>query len=121
MDDIERFIRDLISAEDVVIDVGANRGLYTEVFAELASSVYCLEPNPHVFGVLQESIRASNVTLIQAAASDSCSEIGFYLDTRPNLGGVASSVNVLDDLHAQNMVEKVSVQATTIDHLCETH
>jgi FkbM family methyltransferase len=119
MDEIERFIRDHVTSDDVVIDVGANQGLYARVFAQLARQVYCLEPNPTVFPLLCRNVKARNVSLFQCAASDRVGAIEFYLDKRPNMGGVASSVNVLEDLHAQGMVEKVQVETTTIDRFCE--
>lgn len=121
MDEIERFIRYYVTADDVVVDIGANRGAYAKVFAELAQQVYCLEPNPTIFPILRENIRDPKVKLLQLAASDRQGTIDFYLDKRPEMYGVASSVNLLADLHAANMVQKISVQATTLDDLCEAH
>ena len=121
MDDVERFICGHLTCDDIVLDIGANQGLYALLFSERARQVYCLEPNPSVFAILSQNVRAENVRLLPLAASDRCGSIDFYLDQRPDVGGVASSVNVLDDLHAGNMVEKVTVEAITVDHLCETH
>lgn len=117
MDDLERFIRYHVTPDDVVVDIGANQGIYTKMFSQLAKTVYCLEPNPTIFALLKKNVPGANVHPLQMAASDRTGEIDFYLDKRPEMGGVASSVNVLDGMGGA--VEKVSVKATTIDRLCE--
>ncbi|HVW38786.1 MAG TPA: FkbM family methyltransferase [Pirellulales bacterium] len=121
MDDLERFIRYHVTSDDVVLDIGANQGLIANLVSQLAESVYCLEPNAAAFSILEKNVTAAKTRLLQFAASDRCGTIDFYLDKRPNMCGVASSVNVLDDLHQQNQAEKVSVQAVTIDRLCEQY
>lgn len=119
MDDIERFIHYHVTADDVVLDVGANQGVYAKTFAQLAHQVYCLEPNPEAFAILKQNLQAAcaaNVETLPLAASEKSGKISFFLDKRPGVGGVASSINKLDGM--QDFVEEISVETTTIDDLC---
>ena len=119
MDDIERFIRYHVTSDDVVLDVGANQGLYAKTFAQLAHQVYCLEPNPEAFAILKQNLaaaRAANVETLALAASRQSGKVSFFVDKRPGVGGVASSINKLDGM--QDFVEEISVETTTLDDLC---
>jgi FkbM family methyltransferase len=118
MDPIEQVIREHVGVDDVVIDIGANQGLYTKLLASLARHVYAFEPNPRIFPILKQCVTATNATLIQRAASDRVGTIDFFVDLRPGLDGVASSVNVLDGMDDQ--VERVEVETTTVDELCRS-
>lgn len=54
---------------DLVIDLGANVGIYTEKFAATGADVIAFEPDPHAFSLLQKRVGAlGNVRLIPAAA-----------------------------------------------------
>ena len=67
---------ELIRPGDWIVDVGANLGHYTKRFSELAGPqgrVIAFEPVPATFSLLAANARLfahSNVTLINAAASD---------------------------------------------------
>src|ERR1700733_4812142 len=54
------FYGQLINRSDLVFDVGANNGFYTEIFASLARRVIAIEPNPecasHVRRVLRKQV-----------------------------------------------------------------
>ncbi len=66
----------LVGSGDVVLDVGANFGVYTKTLSELVGSaghVFAIEPIPPTFEVLRYVVRKcglANVTPIQAAMSD---------------------------------------------------
>ncbi len=68
--------RRLLRTDDVIVDVGANFGWYTTLFAQLAPSgrVYAFEPVPETFRRLVETLAlngmSGKVTAVQAAASD---------------------------------------------------
>src|SRR5688572_25618258 len=74
----------LVSPEDWVLDVGANIGHYTVRFSELVGKlgrVISFEPVPETFELLAANIAliTPNVTLINAAASDSTRVIGMEI------------------------------------------
>ncbi len=71
--DVARCFADLISAGDLVVDVGANLGQYTLIAsfrAGVAGQVISVEPVPHIFSQLSRHLSVNgitNVTTIQAA------------------------------------------------------
>ena len=73
--------------EDVVLDVGANIGIFTLKVAKKVRRVISIEPEPQNFSILSKNIitnNLSNVTLLNLAISDK-EEIVHFQDT----GGVA--------------------------------
>jgi FkbM family methyltransferase len=85
----ERFGRGLLQAVspgDVVWDIGANIGLYTEKFlAKGASSVVCFEPAPDAIRALQgkfsaDAGRAARVRIVPAALSNARGVARFMAD-----------------------------------------
>ena len=115
-DAILEFAEQFLRADADALDIGANQGLYTKSFATIARKVLAFEPNPELAQLLRvKNENSANVTVVEAAASDRVGETTFYIDTRPGLGAVASSLNVLSDLAAANMIRPIKVAVTTID------
>ena len=76
---------------DVLIDVGANSGVYTLKGARIVGSdgaVLSLEPNPDLLTVLKRNIgrnRLKNVRIRGLAAAEECREFPFFeIDNKPN-------------------------------------
>lgn len=68
-----------LTSSDIVIDLGANVGEFTLQLANTGAQVYAIEPDPHAFKLLQKTVQPySNVTLINAAASDQDGEMMLY-------------------------------------------
>ncbi len=86
----EPLATDLVQAElrpgDVALDVGANIGYYTLIFARgvgPAGRVFAFEPEPGNFALLEENVAANgyrNVTLARLAVSDRAGRAQLYLD-----------------------------------------
>lgn len=78
-------VRRLVPPGTVVVDIGANIGYYTLLFARLAGptgAVYAFEPAPENFRLLGLNIQANgyhNITPVQAAVCDVSGEITFHL------------------------------------------
>jgi len=70
---------------DVVLDLGANIGYYTLIFAKLVGEngkVFAFEPDPDNFAILKKNIEINgykNVTLIQKAVSNKAGKGKLYL------------------------------------------
>jgi FkbM family methyltransferase len=83
------YLGELVKPGDWALDVGANIGLYTTRLAELVGSdgrVIALEPVPETFELLAANVSklgTGNVTLINAAASDSVTEMGMEIPRLP--------------------------------------
>src|SRR3972149_2234781 len=97
----EKFETDLVKQEikkdDVVIDIGANIGYYTLIFAKLVGDtgkVFAFEPDPTNFELLRKNIEANgykNVTLEQKALSDKEGKVTLALSKQNAAGHHISS------------------------------
>lgn len=83
---------DLVKKEikegDTVLDIGANIGYYTLIFAKLVGEngrVFAFEPDPENFAILKKNIEINgyqNITLVQKAVSNESKMIKLYLSGR---------------------------------------
>jgi FkbM family methyltransferase len=89
------FFKNSINKGDIIIDIGANIGYYTLLFARLAGNVgkvYAFEPDPRNYTLLEKNIRTNNhmnVKLEKMAVSDKKTKSKLYLKD----SGVGSSIN----------------------------
>jgi len=74
-----------IKKGDVAVDIGANIGYYTLIFAKLVGDegkVFAFEPDPTSFALLKKNVeinRYQNVILVQKAVSNETGKIRLYL------------------------------------------
>ena len=74
-----------IKPGDVVLDIGANIGYYTLIFAKLVGEqgkVYAFEPDPSNFALLKKNVRANgyrNVICVPKAVSDVAGPLSLFL------------------------------------------
>ena len=103
---------------DVVLDIGANIGYYTLIFARLVGDkgrVYAFEPDPTNFRLLKKNVRANgyhNVIFVNKAVAEATGPLSLYLcpDNKGDHRIFASE----DDRAA------IPIQATTLDeHFAE--
>lgn len=111
--------RDYIAGR-TVLDIGANIGNHTLVFAETAARVIALEPHPLTFRLLELNSRdRANVTLLNLGASDRHTVVQAFAP-RGNMGGcsigrhpdgepVQIKVQPLDDLPGLHDVGLVKI------------
>lgn len=70
---------------DIVVDIGANIGYYTLLFARLVGDegkVYAFEPDPASFALLKKNVEKNgykNVVLVKKAVSDKTGTIKLYI------------------------------------------
>jgi FkbM family methyltransferase len=97
-----------LDEDAVVLDVGANIGVWTRLFARRVrrGKVYAFEPSPSTFALLRSNCAAhANVECVQRALGAQSGSMGFVEDTQPELrhltaadgGGARVSVSRLDD------------------------
>jgi FkbM family methyltransferase len=78
-------MRSRVKPGDVVLDIGANIGYYTLIFARLvgdAGKVYAFEPDPSNFKLLRKNVRANghrNVVCVPRAVSDVAGPLSLFL------------------------------------------
>jgi len=85
----EEFETEIVNREikkgDVVLDIGANIGYYTLIFASLVGEkgkVYAFEPDPTNFALLKKNVEINgynNVVLVPKAVSDKSGIVKLYL------------------------------------------
>ena len=82
------YLKYIIQEGDTVIDLGANIGYYTLIFAKLVGEsghVFAFEPEPSNFELLSKNIKENkheNTTLIQKAVSNKNGKINLYVSKR---------------------------------------
>ncbi|QQS44048.1 FkbM family methyltransferase [Candidatus Roizmanbacteria bacterium] len=85
----EEFETEIVQKEikrgDVVLDIGANIGYYTLIFARLVGEkgmVFAFEPDPTNFALLKKNVEMNgykNVVLVSKAVSDKSGTVRLYL------------------------------------------
>ena len=83
---------------DVVFDIGANVGLWTEwILSQNASRVYCFEPNKTAVGILRNFHgQKKNVTIIEKALDVEVKNIEFFYSDSNSLISATEKHNQLD-------------------------
>lgn len=75
-------ISPLIEKGDILVDVGANTGIYTELFSkklENTGKIFSIELSPETFSTLKSKFEnEENIVMLNCAISDSDSEITYY-------------------------------------------
>jgi FkbM family methyltransferase len=103
--------RSLIKPGMIVVDIGANIGIYTHFFSQLIGEngkVHAFEPDPTNFRLLSKALsRHKNIFLNQSAISDKTENLSLY---------VSSSMNVDHRTYdCGDKRNKISVRSTTLD------
>lgn len=117
MTDINDLMIRQCPAGGVMLDVGANHGVYTTQMAQKASRVFAFEPHPDNVEKLA-SIVGENVTIVQAAVTDTPGKIQL-IPCKSNPGGhtVSETIGTLRTWrHAYD--ERFLVDAVTLDDFC---
>ncbi|MEY1554899.1 FkbM family methyltransferase [Yoonia sp. R2331] len=86
-----------LGAGDLAIDLGANRGIFTQKLAETGADVVAFEPDPHAFAALRAAVGESgNVTCLNAAAAAKAGTMTLYrtadFDRDPDRHSTSSSL-----------------------------
>jgi FkbM family methyltransferase len=81
-------LRDIVGPGMIAVDVGANIGIYTRFLAQLVGrdgAVFAFEPSRLNFGRLRGNIRASNVTMLEAAVGERSGTATLFLSEHANI------------------------------------
>lgn len=115
-----RAFRAAVRRGATVLDVGANVGAYTLMFATWVGEngrVFAFEPAPDACAGLRTHVRLNGfddrVTIVQAAASASVGNAPFAV--HPSGGASSLALSSLGD------VPQISVATETVDHVCKAH
>lgn len=105
-----------LNKNDIVIDIGANIGVFSVAASDQCKHVYAFEPNPQNYLLAKENLRLNkieNVTLFNHAVSNYNGIIDLYLN-----GGT------LSDMHSTIKIrgrKKMEVEAISINNIIKTY
>lgn len=117
------FYADYIHRGDLVFDVGANVGIYSEIFTELGANVIAIEPNPYCSELLRRFARNRSITVEARAVGEFPGRMTLHLSDNHQL----SSANwewvkevQRSYLHRNaKWIGTLEVEVTTLDRLAE--
>ncbi len=116
------FVRNHLQRGDVVLDIGANAGLYTIIAARLVGEsghIYAFEPGRDALTLLRNNIRINgltNVTVIEAAVSNMTGRASFALATDSALSSLATT-----DRADQQIADWTTVTTIRLDDALRQH
>jgi len=101
----------------VVLDIGANIGLFTLYVQDSARAVYCLEPTPSHFNLLSKiTAPYQNVTLLPVALHSENSLIDFYLfDQNSTMNSTVNKYGRKVQVQGQNLLTVLNTNG--LDHV----
>ena len=106
------YFKKVVNKGDIIIDVGANIGYYTLLFARLVGSdgkVYSFEPDPRNCKLLEKNVNENNyknIILEKKAVSDKTEKCKFYLH-EDTVGNSIQESNA--KLHSEIEIESVAL------------
>ena len=112
------FVKDSVNKGDIVIDIGANIGYYTLMFAKLVGDtgkIYSFEPDPRNFLILEKNIQINgynNVILEKKSVSSKLGKSILYV----NENSAGSSMH-----KPNNVVNQIDVDLITLDNYFEVN
>jgi FkbM family methyltransferase len=120
------FYRQFVPDKALVFDVGANVGLYTEIFLSLGARVIAIEPNPACAETLEKIRPRNRVVVERVAVGSKESELPLFLCDDSSTHSTLSRewIGVAKDL--PRLAEKtwgrsINVHMTTLSKLMEKH
>ena len=110
--DITQYIRANLAPGDIFVDVGANIGYYTLIASRLVGArgkVYAIEASPKIYARLMRNIEINNrtnITTLNAAASDKKGELPIFFGGKWNWGHTTTvkSLGEKEGLQFETMV-----------------
>jgi FkbM family methyltransferase len=112
------YLDKIIEKGDVLVDIGANQGIYTDFFKRLINEdgkIYTVELHPQTFKILVgKYANEKNIILENKAVSDKCGVVNFYL-------GVDSFTNNIigHDMNFKTNEKGGEIESITLDKLLE--
>lgn len=117
-----RFVREHLSAGDVVLDLGANAGLYTVLASHAvgeAGHVYAFEPGARALELLRHNIAINdlkNVTVIDAAVSNTTGHARFAVAKDTALSSLAAIERADQEIEGWETVRTVRVDDAAVEY-----
>ncbi|MBU0894643.1 MAG: FkbM family methyltransferase [Nanoarchaeota archaeon] len=121
---IKKFYAHFINKNDLVFDIGANKGQFTEIFAELAKKVIVLEPNKDLVKVLLNKFKKNDkIIVVPKGVSDKGEIKDFYVNLDQDCCSTFSKEFKESRIskHTPNWEKRDKIEMTTLDKLIEKY
>jgi len=118
---MKAFYSMLLSSGDSVIDIGANRGLYTKMFLNIGAKVLSVEPHPDCLVALHQ-IKSPSLTILPLAVSDKIGVQSFMLCNEDEVSTLSTEFK--EEFNKQDFLnwdQEISVETTTLDAIIKQH
>lgn len=120
-----KVLSSLIRSNDIVFDVGANKGQWSKKVLAIKSGInlYAFEPVPLTFAALKQTLESTKSNLFNVAISDEDAEKTFYsYSNNPDTDELSSFYRRFDVERALNLsVNPIKVKSQTLDSFCKEH
>lgn len=111
----------VVNENDVVIDCGANIGVFSAIAAAKKAKVYAFEPVPSLITLLDKIVRIySNITICPYALSDSIGNISFSV-SEINTTSHTFLTNYDSSHHLNEISKTITVDTITLDDYVKTN
>ncbi len=118
----------IVNKNDLVYDIGANRGDRIEVFLSLGAKVIAVEPNPKLADYLRRKY-GKKIVVEQKAVGDRNGIVDFFINERSDVLSTVSDkflkesqkTGRFSELIEAKYIKKVSVQMADINYLFEKY
>ncbi|MEX2681570.1 MAG: FkbM family methyltransferase [Candidatus Sigynarchaeota archaeon] len=112
-----------VSKGDLAFDIGAYRGLITDVLLSIGAKVVALEPNPDMFAKLQKKFRDKlDVTILNMGAGSVECELDFHINQKVPQSCTFSEQFISDSRYSLRKWENtVKVPVTKLDTLIDKY
>lgn len=112
---LARFYSQFIRPNDVVFDIGANIGVYSEVFQSVGARVIAVEPNPEVAEQIAWTTSRERVTIVNAAVGGTAGKCKLFVNEVTVISSV--SADWVEREQGGKWVKEIEVDMVAIDDL----
>jgi FkbM family methyltransferase len=117
-----RFYSQFVDPGDLVFDLGANRGLMSEMFLELGAKVLALEPIPDLAAKIRARYPAKGLRVEAVAVGDAIGEATLHLGADPIHSSISEEwIDRAGDVWPGRWKGTITVPVTTMDALISEH
>jgi FkbM family methyltransferase len=117
-----RFYSQFVDPGDLVFDLGANRGLMSEMFLELGAKVLALEPIPDLAAKIRARYPAKGLWVEAVAVGDAIGEATLHLGADPIHSSISEEwIDRAGDVWPGRWKGTITVPVTTMDALISEH
>jgi FkbM family methyltransferase len=112
---LARFYSQFMRSGDLVFDIGANIGVYAEVFQSIGARVVAVEPNPECAEQIAWTTSRERVTIVNAAVGGTAGRCKLFVNEVAAISSVSSDWVAHE--HGGKWIKEIEVPMVTIDDL----